>query len=174
MPSERSRLEAELAAARAAMRTLRDDLAADDAARRTRRPATVDALAAARRRVAEAEAALLALAAPAGPAEPAALRRSGDDVEGTVRVLLPPGLVRADRARLVAKAVAEVLEPLLRDRDVTLSAAADRFVRERGRDEEGRTLFALHARIEGDFLVPVRPPAPAAGPGGDAPKRKKR
>ncbi|MBK8251945.1 MAG: hypothetical protein IPK82_04680 [Polyangiaceae bacterium] len=76
-------------------------------------------------------------------------------VVGTVAVLLNPGTSRAEREKQLDLALAEPLAAAAEELGLVISASPSRFVRERpGRDADGKTVFDVAGRAEGDVLVP--------------------
>ena len=86
-----------------------------------------------------------------------ALELTGADVVGELSLLVPPGMIAADRDRGVDAILGPPLHELARGRGVVVAAAASAFARPRdGKDDQGRTHFDVRGRVEGDRLVPVR------------------
>jgi hypothetical protein len=150
----RAQLEAELSLARSAFKKVRDERQELRAQGRGAEGELLDdEVARLRRAVDLAEDALRGVAPVT--AEQAGLRLVGDRVRGTVTVLVPPGTSSAERQRLLDRALGAPLEELAEAHGLALQAAPSRYVRERpGRDEQGRTVLDVSARVEGDLLVP--------------------
>jgi hypothetical protein len=122
---------------------------------RAKRKQVAAALAAAREQV---EAARVALALFQRGGSPYGLlpEKEKEQVLGTVAVAIPKGASSAERARLIAEALAPQLMEAAGALGVVVAASAERYTRERpGRDAEGRTVLDVVGRVEGDFLVPA-------------------
>jgi hypothetical protein len=75
---------------------------------------------------------------------------------GTLAIKLAPGLGRDTRNRAIDEALVAALDAAAAEQTLIRTAQPSRFVHEQpGRDEEGRTTFAVRGRAEGDFLVPA-------------------
>ena len=158
---DRARLEAALAAAEADVARLRADNATlaeafraeptDDAREGLKRAAA--SLAAARDRVDAAQAALHVLDKTGS--EHGLVAEDGK-VIGSIAALVKPGVSREERERIIDEALTDALARAAVDLGAALGAAPARFVRERpGRDAEGRTIFDVAGRVEGDVLLPA-------------------
>lgn len=144
--TEQGRLEAELAAAVAELARLREENAALEEKDRP-------AINAARARVTEARA-RLAVWKKTGASH--GVVAEGGQVIGTVAVRLPPGMSSKERERAIDDALAGMLGEAVDPIGVVLAAEPVRYAQERrGRDAEGRTIFEVAGRVEGDRLVPA-------------------
>lgn len=80
----------------------------------------------------------------------------GNRVAGTIAVHVPPGSSQETRMQIIDDALAEPLAAVTSELGVVLAAAPSRYVRERGgRDAEGRTVLDVEGAVEGDLLVPA-------------------
>ena len=158
---DRARLEADLAAAEADVTRLRADNAAlaeafraeptDDGREGLKRAAA--SLHAARDKVDTAKAALHVLDKTGS--EHGLVAEDGK-VVGSIAVLMKPGISREERERALDEALTEPLSRAAVELGATLGTAPTRFARERpGRDAEGRTIFEVAGRVEGDVLLPA-------------------
>jgi hypothetical protein len=155
------RLEAELAEAEAEAARLKEEHAAigernraePSAEGRAERRVVAAALEAARERVAAARVALDLFRRTGSPY---GLVTEKEEVMGAVAVAIPKGVSSAERARLIAAALADQLTEAAQGLGVVLAAPPERYTRERpGRDAERRTVLDVAGRVEGDTLVPV-------------------
>jgi hypothetical protein len=89
----------------------------------------------------------------------ATLRIEGDDVEGEVALAIAPGTVKKAQDRALDEALRGPLDEAAASLGVLLAAAPSSFARALpGKDDAGRTRFAVRGRVEGDRLVPIRRP----------------
>lgn len=156
-----SRYEADLAAAQAEVRRIREENAKlanalrgePKGASRERLRRGAASLAAAKERV---QAARVALQIARETGSPYGLLARDGRVVGTMAVAIPNGTPSAERSRLIDAALATELTSAARALGVVLAAPAERYTRERpGRDAEGRTLLDVAGRVEGDLLMPA-------------------
>jgi hypothetical protein len=104
----------------------------------------------------EVDAARAALEVFARTGSPYGIIPAGGKVTGAIAVLIKPGGSRAARERAIDDAISEPLAAAAAELGVVLSAAPVNFARERpGRDSEGRTVFEVSGRVEGDRLLPA-------------------
>ncbi len=76
-------------------------------------------------------------------------------VTGTISVLLPPGISKAEREAAIDAVLSDPLLEAAKELGLVVSAAPSRFVRERpGREADGKTVLDVVGRAEGDLLVP--------------------
>jgi hypothetical protein len=157
----RARLDEDLRAAEADVKRLRAENAAlaeafrsepsDDLRELLRRAAA--SLAAARDRVDAAQGALTTFDKTGAPY---GITTTASGVVGCIAVTIPPGTSHERRGRLIDDALTSELTDAARSLGVVLAAAPSRYVRERaGRDAEGRTVFDVAGRVEGDMLTPA-------------------
>jgi hypothetical protein len=77
-------------------------------------------------------------------------------VVGLVTVVVPPGASRAQRVAALQAELDEPLHAAATELGVLLATSPERYASERpGRDENGRTVFDIAGRVEGDVLVPA-------------------
>jgi hypothetical protein len=92
------------------------------------------------------------------------LEKTGTEIVGEVRLVLPPGIRSATQARAVDRVLAVPLTNLANELGVVLAAAPSAFAfAQPGKDERGRMRFVVRGIPEGGRLVPRRP-----DPAGDA------
>lgn len=160
-PTDKSPLEAELAAAEADVTRLRAENAkladefrahpSDNNRELLKRAAA--SLSSARDRV---ETAKMALAIFEKTGSHYGLLAEDGRVAGAVAVKIPPGISSQEREKMINDVLSAELSEAAKELGVVLAAAPDRFTRERpGRDTEGRTVLDVSARVEGDTLVPA-------------------
>jgi hypothetical protein len=151
----RARLEAEIEAAEAAVTRIRGENATtvpDDDATEIRKRAAAS-LHAARDRVDSAKAALRIFEKTG--TQHGLLAEHGK-LMGTIAVKIAPGTVQKDREAAIDAALEDLLEAGAVELGVVLAAKPVNFTKERpGRDAEGRTIFEVAGRVEGDRLVPA-------------------
>lgn len=159
--SEKTRLEAELAAAEAEVAVVRTDntiLSEDfrldpDGRKRADLKVAAERLSRARDR---ADAARAALAVLAKTGSPYGLVAEGGRVTGTVAVAPKAGWTQQEREAAVDAALDEHLGRAADELGVVLAAAPIKYTKERpGRDAEGRLVLEVAGRVEGDRLVPA-------------------
>ena len=158
---EKTRLEADVAAAQADVTRLRAENAAlaasfreeptDDSREILKRAAA--SLSAARDRVDAAKAAMAVF-------EKTGTRHGllGDNgkVTGTVAVPVKPGAGREERERAIEEVLDAQLQAAADELGVVLAARPAAYTKERpGRDAEGRTVLEVAGRVEGDRLMPA-------------------
>jgi hypothetical protein len=81
----------------------------------------------------------------------------GRELGGELALDLPPGTTAAVRDQAIDEQLNERLTDEAARLHVAVAAAPSRFAHPRnGKDAQGRTLFELRGRIEGDRLLPVR------------------
>ncbi len=158
---EKAPLEAEVAAAAAAIVRLRaenSELAAafresptDDGRELLKRGAA--SLAAARDRL-EAAKAALAVFEKTGSLH--GLVAADGKIIGTIAVSVAPGATRQQREEAIEAELATRLDAAAEELGVVLAAQPASYTLERpGRDAEGRTVLEVAGRVEGDKLVPA-------------------
>jgi hypothetical protein len=151
--AELSAAEADVSRLRAENQALADDFRSDptqDKKEGLRRAAA--SLTSARERV-DAARARVSLAERTG--SPYGVIADAGRVFGTIAVELTPGISRADREKAIDEALGGALHDAARELGLVLSASPSRYARERpGRDTDGKTVFDVAARTEGDVLVP--------------------
>jgi hypothetical protein len=158
---EKSRLEADVAAAEADVARIRAENArlsedfrlapTDDGKELLKRGAL--SLSAARDRL-DAAKATLAVFEKTG--SPHGLVAQGGKVVGTIAVIVKPGATREDRERAIEDALNDQLNAAAEELGVVLAAKPASYTKERpGRDSEGRTVLEVAGRVEGDRLMPA-------------------
>jgi hypothetical protein len=84
------------------------------------------------------------------------LQVNRDEIQGEVALGVPPGTTAAARDRLLDEQLTDALFEVAQRLGVVMAADPHDFARPLdGRDEQGRTRFAVRGRVEGDRLVPV-------------------
>jgi hypothetical protein len=77
-------------------------------------------------------------------------------VAGSIVAVLPPGISREAREKLIEDALSAQLDDAAESLGVVLAAAPMSYTKEKpGRDAEGRTVIEVAGRVEGDRLVPA-------------------
>lgn len=158
---DKSRLEADVAAAEAEVNRLRAEHAAlaedlraepdDDKHEQQRRAAS--SLSSARDRLDAARAARAVLEKTGSPY---GLVAEDGRVTGAVAVVIKPGSSREAREAAIEAELDVRLAEAAQELGVVLAASPARYTRERpGRDAEGRTVLEVAGRVEGDRLVPA-------------------
>ena len=80
----------------------------------------------------------------------------GSVVTGEIKLLLPPGTLRADQQRALDEALGGMLDEAARALGVVVSAAPYAFARPiPGRGADGSVAFKVRGRAEGDRLIPA-------------------
>jgi hypothetical protein len=158
---EKAHLEAEVAAAEAAVTRIRAENAEtaaafraspDDSAKEILKRGAAS-LAAARDRVATAKAALRVFEKTGTPH---GLVADDGRLVGTIAVQLAPGTLQKDREIAIDAVLADQLEEGASELGVVLAAKPSKYTKERpGRDAQGRTIFEVAGRVEGDRLTPA-------------------
>lgn len=81
----------------------------------------------------------------------------GDEISGEFAVALKGGTAATARDKLVDDLLTEPLYALARKLSVVVGSDPHHYAHPlEGRDAEGRTVFSVRGRLEGDVLVPVR------------------
>jgi hypothetical protein len=84
------------------------------------------------------------------------LQVTRDEVRGELAVLVAPGTTAAVRDKLLDDELTEPLFEAARELGAVLAADPHDYAHAvDGKDEQGRTKFVVHARVEGDRLLPV-------------------
>jgi hypothetical protein len=157
----RDKLEAEVQAAEAEIKRIRDEraerkgLADGDVSEEERalRKGLSTALKRARTRLDDAKAALERFDKSG---QEHAVVAQGNRALGSIAVHVPPGSSQEHRLQLIEDALMEPLTAAAAELGVVLAAAPSRYIRERkGRDSDGRTVLDVEAVVEGDLLVPA-------------------
>lgn len=157
----RDKLEAEVRAAEAEVKRIREERAerAEAADRdvseeeRAVRKGLSAALSKARNRLEDAQAALERFDKSG---KEHAVVAQGNRAAGSVAVRVPPGSSHEQRLQIIEDALAEPLAEAAAELGVVLAATPSKFARERsGRDAEGRTVLDVEGVVEGDVLVPA-------------------
>ena len=79
-----------------------------------------------------------------------------DEVSGELALVIPPGTSSKNVEKLVTAALVEPLHRVAEELDVVLAAVPLKYARQLpGRDEEGRTRYAVRGRREGGKLLPA-------------------
>lgn len=90
------------------------------------------------------------------------LEVEGKLLAGELALELPPGTTAAVRDRSIDALLGDALIDAAASVDAVVAAAASAFAFPRpGKDPQGRTVFDVRGRIEGDRLLPNRPGKPA-------------
>ena len=77
-------------------------------------------------------------------------------VSGTIALKTKGGASRQERERLINEQLAPELSKACDELGVVLATMPAAYTKERpGRDGQGRTVFEVHGRAEGDVLVPA-------------------
>jgi hypothetical protein len=158
---DRSRFEADVAAAQADVTRLRAENSAlaasfreeptDDGREILKRAAA--SLSAARDRL---DAAKAALAVFEKTGSPHGLVADNGKVTGTVAVTVKPGAGKEERERAIEEVLDAQLQAIAEELGVVLAVRSAAYTREKpGRDGEGRTVLEVAGRVEGDRLVPA-------------------
>ena len=80
----------------------------------------------------------------------------GKDVSGEIALEVPPGTSSKKLDQLLSAALLEPLHRLADELQVVLAATPTKYARQLpGRDEAGRTRYAVRGRVEGGKLVPA-------------------
>lgn len=83
----------------------------------------------------------------------------GNVIAGEIALDLPPGMNAGARDRAIDALLADRLTEIARGHGVVLSAAASSYAYPvPGKDDQRRTRFLVRGRVEGDRLLPQRPP----------------
>jgi chromosome segregation ATPase len=158
---EKTRLEAEVAAAQAEVARVREEntILSEDfrleptGENRARLKRAADNLANARDRLDAAKAALTVFEKTGSPH---GLVAEGSRVTGTVGVPAKPGWTQKEREQAIEDALNDKLNEAADQLGVVLAAAPAKYTKERpGRDPEGRIVLEVAGRVEGDRLVPA-------------------
>lgn len=158
---EKSRLEAEVAAAQAEVARIREEnahLAEDfrldpDSQKRDGLKRAAETLAHARDRLDAAKAALTVFEKTGSSHGLVAAKGA---VTGTIAVPAKPGWTQPQREQAIEAALDEHLNAAAEELGVVLAAAPAKYTKERpGRDAEGRVVLEVAGRVEGDRLVPA-------------------
>jgi chromosome segregation ATPase len=158
---EKSRLEAEVAAAQAEVARIREEnahLAEDfrldpDEGKREGLRRAAETLAHARDRLDAAKAALTVFE-KTGSRHGLVAQKGA--VTGTIAVPAKPGWTQQEREKAIEAALDEQLAAAADELSVVLAAAPAKYTKERpGRDAEGRIVLEVAGRVEGDRLVPA-------------------
>ena len=79
-----------------------------------------------------------------------------DVVAGEIALEIPPGTSAKKLEALLAAALLEPLHRVADELHVVLAAEPTKYARQLpGRDDEGRTVYAVRGRVEGGKLVPA-------------------
>ena len=80
-----------------------------------------------------------------------------NSVEGEFALVMPPGIKRAERDRMITDAISGALADAARELGAVLAASPMAYTQTLpGVDSDGKTRLRVRARREGDFLVPAR------------------
>lgn len=81
----------------------------------------------------------------------------GKELSGELALELPPGTTASVRDKAIDGLLNERLVDEAGKLDLAIAASPSRFAHPRnGKDAQGRTVFDLRGRVEGDRLLPVR------------------
>lgn len=80
----------------------------------------------------------------------------GEEMSGEIALAIPPGTRSEEVERLLVEALKDEIYRVADELEVVVSAHPKKYARELpGRDDEGRTRWAVRGRREGGKLVPA-------------------
>jgi hypothetical protein len=87
-----------------------------------------------------------------------------NEVTGDVLLVVPPGMVAADRDRALDAVLSDALSQAAAQFGAVLASPPHRFARALpGKDAEGHTRFSIRGRVEGERLSPNHGQGSSAG-----------